>query len=87
MKKNLLLLCSLDVPGGLRNMKDSLSTPSRCELLPLLDELVDGTGCSSSTSSFSLSSFLVDVDCNQFTSQEGCGNNPVTESVTRLKID
>jgi hypothetical protein len=82
------LLCSLDVPGGLRNMNDSLSTPSsRCKLLPLLAELVDGTGCSSSTSSFSLSSFLGGVDCNQLTSQEGCGNNPVTESVTRLKID
>lgn len=79
--------CSLFAPGGLRKMNDSLLTVSLGALFASLSELVDGTGCSSSTSSDSASSFLGDVDCNQLTNHEGCGSNPVTESVTRLKID
>lgn len=87
-KKSIPLACSFETPGGLRKINDSLLlTPSLHKLPPSLDELVDGTGCSSSMSSFSAFCFLGDVDCNQLTSHEGCGNNPVTESVTRLKID
>ena len=48
-------------------------------------ELVDGTGSSSSTGDSD--SLSLGVECSQLTSHEGCGNRPVTESVTRLNID
>ena len=57
------------------------------ELVSLPIVLVDGTGCSSSVSTSSLLSFSGGADCNQLANQDGWGNNPVTESVTRLKID
>jgi len=46
-------------------------------------ELVDGSSSSCGDSD----SLSLGVECNQLTNHEGCGNKPVTESVTRLSID
>ncbi len=50
-----------------------------------LATLVDGLGASST--SLSSTSSSCGGFCNQLESQDGCGRSPVTESVTRLKMD
>ena len=65
-------------------MNDSLLDCDSATVLVL--ELVDGIGCSCSLSSLVSSSFALE-DCSQFTNHDGCGSNPVTDSVTRLNID